>query len=126
MAIVKDTSTPNSATRAAVVAFSRQILDQPANQPINLPDKDVRLFAIEFMRLYNEKGGVAGEPGPDKFERRELAMNLAISAGSKDEAPLAYVGRVFLYEKLLSCDHDESLRRAISEGDFHMASVIKG
>ena len=42
--------------------------------------KDARLFATEFLRLYNEKGGddEANKPGPDRFETRELGLGMAV------------------------------------------------
>lgn len=127
MAINKDTSSPNSATRSAVLSFARQIVAQPAGAQVLLGDKDARLFATEFMRLYNEKVDLneVEIPGPDKYERRELALNLAISSAGKDDLLLEYVRKMFLFEKILSCDYDAALLKAIEEQDHYMNAVIK-
>lgn len=122
--INKDTSgvaSNTSATRSAVLAFARQITEQQSNQPVVLGDKDARLFAVEYLRLFAEKGGggdEANKPGPDHFETRELGLGMAVKLHEgEDVDPARLVYMTLLCDMLLSCRFDEQLIEFAKKGE---------
>lgn len=125
MAIGKDTSgaaANTSATRAAVLAFAQQLVNTPVTQSesVGLMAKDARLFATEFLRLYNEKGGgdEANKPGPDRFETREIALGMAVKLDEgQDVDPARLVYMTLLCDMLLTCRFDDKLSEFVKHNE---------
>lgn len=77
------------------------------------------MFATEFLRLYNEKGGGGDEkPGPDRFETRELGLGMAVKLHEGDDIdPARLVYMTLLCDMLLTCRFDERLIEFAKKGE---------